>query len=339
MTTSVGIKALRKIQGGAESTDASGTPVAATWLWRGMGVIDDQREVVFVDEDIGYLSGVDRTYIPRLAAALTMTDIEATFEQLPYIFEAGIEAEASTQDGAGSGYIYEYDFPTTAQNDIRTYTLEGGDNVESEEMEYSFVQNFNITGSAGEALFVNADWMGRQVSTADFTGAIAIPAVEEILFSKGKLYIDPSTDTIGTSLISNSLLSMDLSVNTGLVPVFTAEGNLYFSFIKTSADELEVLLDITFEHDSNSQAEKVNWRNESARIIRLLFEGSALGTTGTDYGVKSFIIDLAGKWENFEPLDDQDGNDILTGTFRARYNSDAALFGRMTVVNELSALT
>jgi len=206
-------------------------------------------------------------------------------------------------------------------------------------MEYSFVQNFNITGSAGEALFVNADWMGRQVSTADFTGAIAIPAVEEILFSKGKLYIDPSTDTIGTSLISNSLLSMDLSVNTGLVPVFTAEGNLYFSFIKTSADELEVLLDITFEHDSNSQAEKVNWRNESARIIRLLFEGSALGTTGTDYGVKSFIIDLAGKWENFEPLDDQDGNDILTGTFRARYNSDAALFGRMTVVNELSALT
>ena len=51
-----GVKALRKVQLGLEST--KGTAVAATALWRGTGTIEDKREVVFPDEDIGYLSGV-----------------------------------------------------------------------------------------------------------------------------------------------------------------------------------------------------------------------------------------------------------------------------------------
>jgi hypothetical protein len=87
-------------------------------------------------------------------------------------------------------------------------------------------------------------------------------------------------------------------------------------------------------------AEKAAWRAGTARLIQLKFEGSALTTTDdlATYDVKTFIINLAGKWEKFGPLDDQDGDDVVTGTFRARYNAEAARFAEIIVVNEVETM-
>jgi hypothetical protein len=311
--------------------------VAATTLWRGSGTIDDQREVKFSEEDIGYVSGLDRTYVPKVLAALSLDDVEATFEQLPYILAAGVKNVVSgAADGTGSDKVYAYPFPTTSVNSIKTYTLEGGDNQQEEEVEYAFVEAFKLSGKPGEAVMMSADWRGRQVTASTKTGALAVPTVEEILFSKGKLYIDAVGGTLGTTQKSNTFLGMDLSVKTGWIPVFTADGNLYFSFHKSTMPE--VTLDITFEHDGTATAEKANWRNQTARQIRLDFDGSAVTTPGTDFSTKKLRIDLAGKWEKFEKLDENDGNDIVKGTFRVRYNATAALFAEIKVVNELASL-
>ncbi len=330
-----GIRKLRKIQLFLET--AAGTAGAATTIWRGQGTIEDQRQVIFPDEDIGYLSGVDRAYTPNLLAALTMDDTPATFEQLPYLLAAGVENVVSgTTDTGGSGKIYTYTMSTTAAQTLKTYTIEGGDNQEVEEMEYSFVESFNLTGSSSEAVMMGAEWKGRQVTVSGFTTTATLPAVEEILFNKAVLYIDTAGGTIGTTTKSNTLLGFDLAVTTGVVPVFAGDGQLYFSFTKIA--EPEVTLGVTFEHDATSAAEKVAWRANTARQVRLKINGSALTTAGSGYTYKTLIVDLAGKWETFDKIDEQDGNDIVTGTLRARYNSTAALFAEFVVVNELSSL-
>jgi hypothetical protein len=203
-------------------------------------------------------------------------------------------------------------------------------------MEYGFVESFKLSGKGGEALMMSAEWKGRQIVVSSFTTAATLPTVEEILFSKGLLFIDTAGGTIGATTKSNTLLGMDLDAKTGIVPVFAADGQLYFSFTKTT--EPEVLLKVTFEHDATAQAEKIAWRAGTARQIRLKWSGSALTTAGTTYTYKTLIIDLAGKWEKFDKLGEQDGNDIVTGTFRARYNATAALFAEMIVVNELASL-
>lgn len=329
-----GIKLLRKLQLGRETT--AGTAVAATTIWRGMGTLEDQRETVFVEEDIGYLSGVDRTYQPRLQAALSMPSVPATFEQLPHILDAGIAVATPAADSTGSGDVYTYTFPTTSAPTVKTYTLEGGDNEAAEEIEYAFVQSFTLEGSAGEALMVSAEWLGRQVSTSSFTTTATLPTVEEILFSKGKLYIDAADGTIGTTQKASTLLSATLNVNTGMAPVFTADGNLYFTFTKNVGSE--VTLDITFEHDGTATAEKAAWRAQTPRLIRLQWEGAALGTAG-NYTYKTLRVDLAGRWESFAALEDQDGNDVVTGTFRARYNATASKYAEIVVVaDDMAAL-
>ena len=330
-----GIKALRRLQLGVEAV--SGTAVAATALWRGLGTMEDTREVVFVEEDVGFLSGLDRTYTPRLGAALTMDDTEATYEQLPYVLAAGVEnVITGGADGAGSGKIYLYSFPTTAPKTTRTYTIEGGDNHQAYRMEYGFVRSFSLAGVAGEAWKISVDWLGRQMAKNAFTAAPATPVVEEALFSRTKLYIDAVGGTIGTTLKSNTLLGATLNVDTGLREVETADGNIFFAFTKQVGPE--ITLDITLEHDASAITEYDAWVAETPRQIRLLTDGTLLTTAGTNYSRKTLKIDLAGKWEKFEKLGERDGNDILAGTFRARFNATAALYANIVVVNQLASL-
>lgn len=322
-----GVKTLRKLLLGKETTP--GTAVAATTYWRGLGTIEDTLEVVHPDEDVGILGGLDRAYIPKLGAALEMEDTEATFEQLPYILEAGVDSQTPAQDGAGTLYISTYTIPTTTQGDWKTYTIEAGDDHAAEEMEHSVVEEFSLKGKGGEALMMSAKWIGRQVTPSTFTGSLSIPTVEEILFSKGKLYIDGAATFPATTLRTSTFLEMELKVKTGLAPFLTGEGNLYFTGIKRVAPEF--MLDITFEHDAVSVAEKVAWRAGTTRSVRIDFTGSV--GTGTTYSNKKLIIDLLGKIEKIEKMGEQDGNDIIKTTMRARYNGTAASAGRFLVVN------
>ena len=153
--------------------------------------------------------------------------------------------------------------------------------------------------------------------------------------NKGKLYIDPSTDSVGTTQKSATLLSMELNVTTGWQAIETGDGNLYFSSVKRVGDECE--LQITFEHDTSAVTEINAWRNQTERVIRLIWTGTALTTPGTHL-TKKLTIDMYGKWKEFEPLDDQDGNSVVTGTFHVGYSTAGLKKLSFAVVNELTAL-
>jgi len=331
-----GITKLSYVQLGKEGT--AGSEAAATVIWRGNGAFEDETEVQFVEENVGYLSGVDRTAIYKVGGTLPLEDTPATFEQLPYLLDAGVDSVTGVQDGAGSGYIYTYNFPKTVADTATpaTYTCEAGNNQQEEQFLYGFVESFGLSGAAGEALNMNGVFRGRQIATGTKTASLSLVDVEEIAFSNGKLYIDAVDTAFGTTLKSNTLLEATLEVDTGLRAVHTGDGALYFTFTKNVGPE--ITLDITFEHDTTAVSEKAAWRAETARKLRLIFEGSTFAQAGTAYSKKTLIIDLVGKWETFEAIGDSDGNATVSGTFRARYNSTAAAFAQIVIVNALSAL-
>jgi len=303
--------------------------VPADIVWRGVGSIHDNMDLVFPTEDIGMLVPAGRSYIARYEAGLTLDEVEATFEQLPHLFEMGIESVTPTGTTSFT-YTYVMPFASTdlvASTDLATYTVEAGDNVAEEEFAFGFARSIQLTGSAGQAVMMSAEIVGRQVEPGTFTTGIALQTVEEILFSKGKLYIDNVKAFPATTQISNQLLGMSLSINTGWLPVYTADGALYFSFIKQTTPE--VTLQITFEHDTTAVAEKAAWRAQTPRIIRIKFDGS---------DGKSLAIDIAGKWESFDVLGEQDGNDIVSGTFRGTYNATVGGMFQTAITNTLSAL-
>lgn len=326
-----GVRGLRRLQFGKETV--AGTAVAATTYMRGTGTIKDLTRVVHAKEDVGILGGTDRAYIDKVGGELEFEQ-EATFEQVCYPLEGGIDSQTPTQDGAGNLYINTFTVPTTTQGDWKTFTIEGGDDQQEEEMAYGHCPEFSLKGKAGETLMLTHKWVGRQVAPSTFTGSLTLPTVEEILFSKGKLYIDAASTFPATTQKTNTFLEMELKVKSGLLANFTADGELYFTFVKRVMPEF--MLDITFEHDATSVAEKAAWLALTSRSLRIDFTGST--GTGTTYSAKHLIIDMLGKWESFDKLGESDGNDVVKGTMRCRYNGTGASAGRIIVVNKNTAL-
>lgn len=321
----------RKIQWGLETT--AGTAVAADTIYRGQGLLEDTREIVEAPEDVGYISGVDRVYTQSLGATLSMDAVPATYEFLPVVLSCGINQDTSgTADGVGSDYIYSHAGATTTAPTLATLTLEAGDAQRVDEMEYSFVESFTLEGQAGQPLNLSANWIGRQATDAEFTGALSLADVHEIMFSQGKLYIDTAGGTIGTTQVSGTLLGMSLNVTTGATAQFGANGQLYFE--KQAMGEPDMTLELTYEHNSSAEAEITAWRNKTARQMRLIWEGDAFETAGTTYSNYTFIMDFAGKYLDVSTLEDQDGNDTVRCTFKPRYNVTADLFAEFVVVNE-----
>ena len=330
-----GIAPLRFVQVGA--CVLNGTTDIPTTVMRLTGVLDDLTEVQFPDENVGIIGGVNRSYIAKTGGEIPLEG-DATFEQLPSIFNGGIHTATPTTD-TGTGYVYTYNLQYTstdplASTDITYMVIEAGDNQQAEIMRSGFVREITLSGEQGAALMINAVVEGQTVATTTVTSGLSIPTVESILFSKGKLYIDPSTDTIGTTQKSATLLSMELKLN-GWQAIQVGDGQLHFTSTKLTNNEAE--LSITFEYDGSATAEIVNWRAQNERALRLIWTGSTL-TSGGTYTTKTLRIDLYGKWADFEPIDEQDGNDIVTGKFRVGYSSGGAKKGTIIVVNELSTL-
>lgn len=331
-----GVKGLRRIQLGQEVTP--GTGVATTAIWRGTGTPQDELEVVYVPEDIGLAVPTDRTHIAKLGALFTFDETPATYEQIMYPMEAGIKTQITGVSDSGSGFIYTYPFPTTAANTIKTFTLEGGDNQQEEEMAYCFVESLSLSGEQGGALMVTSNWRGRQLAASTFTAAPTLPTVEDILFSKGILGIDVVGAAYGNTPKSNTLLAMNFNLTTGFVASDPGDGQLYFMFHKYAPTVFNGDLSVTFEHDDTSVAEKAAWRAQTARKLQFKFTGSTL-TSGGTYTVKTLLINLTGKWTTFAKIDERNGNDIVTGTFQVRYNATVAGAGSIIVVNEVAAVT
>lgn len=331
----------RKTQIGKETT--AGTAVAATTVWRGPASgLEDVREPVFVNEQVGIAIPSLRAYTPQIGGAWSQEATEATFEQLPYILQAGIKKVASPTNDAGSGAsgkIWTFDVGLTSANTIQTYTIETGDNQQAEEMEYSFVTDFTLSGERGQAVMMSSNWQGRQVKDTTFTNSLTVPTVSEMMAGNAALFIDDSGGTIGSTAKTATLLSWQLNVTTGWRAKYVLDKNqLYFDYHYFDPATFAGEFSATYEYNAVGVAERGKWRDNKPRLIRLNVEGPALTTGGTGYQKKTLRIDMATAYTKFDPISDDDGNTVVTVTGRIGYSATDTLGLKLIVVNELSAL-
>jgi hypothetical protein len=165
-----GIKALRRLQFGREVTP--GTGVLPTAMWRGEGVLKTEAPVEFPPEDVGSISGLDRSYNAWVGATMAIAPTPATFEQLCYLLSMGIKlVQTGAADGAGTGKIYTYPLPTTSRNTIRTSTMEGGDDHQMETSTHVFAEEITLTSKAKEAWMVSANLRGKKPTVNTLTAS------------------------------------------------------------------------------------------------------------------------------------------------------------------------
>jgi hypothetical protein len=331
-----GVTLERKMQLGGETV--AGTAVPATCIHRGpANSIEDTRVIVNPEENVGYNVPLARVYTPEVGAGYDQPDCEMTFEyihELPASIKSVVSGSALS---TGSGILYDYPFPTTSgSHTFKTFTLEAGNNAEAAEMEYAFVDKWGISGEEKKALmWKGVHWTGRQRTSTTFTASLSPIAVEEILFSKGKLYVDSTGGTIGSTQKTNTWLGFELNCESGILPVTTGDGNLFFSFAKSTGIKLSG--SIIVEDDSTATGLQSDWLANTIKLVRMDFVGSATGSSAP-YANKLLRIDMAIFINKVNTLDSKNGNDTRKVDFTVVYSIADALFANIKVVNKLAAL-
>ena len=220
------------------------------------------------------------------------------------------------------------------------YTVEVGDNKRNIETAYGVVTDWVVEGSGGvetDALMMSATIAGRQFDAVTKT-TLSAPTVADAFFPRTSLYIDAVAGTIGTNQKTGMMLGWRLAYTSGVVPLYTGGGNLYFESAQLRKEPSMVLeIDLLETADMLTQVD--NWIAGTPILLRLQELGPALATSAT-HTYKTIRFDLPGTWENFgEPQVVADGSTYRTGTFVSHYDATASLGPSVVVVNELSALT
>ena len=350
-----GRKSLRRLQIGRETV--AGTSAAATIRLRvSEAVIEDVLEIKEIEEQVGILGGPDRTAITKLGGKISIGSQPVAFQVLPYFMAMGLGAPTLSTQGSttSADRLFIANIATNAAPTVSTYTFEGGDDFEVERMTYGFCPRLVLEGSAGDTLNFSADIEGRGVTTAsNFATTATLRNVEDILVSKGKVYIDAISGSFGATQIAGQILGVSVGFAPQFEKKFTADGSLDFNHANYEGQTITGAL--TMEVDTVTTNAKYDWRQQTPRLLRLLFQGSQL-TTATDgkvyttgagatgvsaWGYKTLCVDLPIKWTKLSAMADQNGNDIVTGNFRARYNTanSTAGNGRVLVCLDASDIT
>ena len=112
---------LRKAQIGLETVNggAAGTAVSPTVILSGTPSNRDISGYKQIPENVNSMQDFADTYQTFKKGQMMLPGLGVSFEQLPYILAASIRGKVNgVQDGAGSGYIYEFTVLNSAE-DIR----------------------------------------------------------------------------------------------------------------------------------------------------------------------------------------------------------------------------
>lgn len=320
-------------------------------IWRGIaGQIADEREVIFPEEQIGVFGGgLDRTYIAKLMASMDVPETELTFEQGDWLFlAAGLVPQFTdatgvfgSQQGLSNTVTQQLTVPTFTAPTTYAYGVTSGDNAESEEMGHALTTDLTISFAGGEAVKISGNMMGAygtraqapRGTTGEFT---ELTNVEAVLAGRGTVRF--AIGSVGfTQVPVGNILGGEVTFTPRWEPKFFVDsGVLYYEEAVFTGIDIEGNLmyeqQATGSYSAAGSAGQVErFRNQTAQAMWLEFAGGTI-PNGTTFANKTFRMILPFKWSEVDALDDMNGNDTRTISFKSHYNPAYPELGRGTVL-------
>lgn len=325
----MGLAALKRIQGGKESTP--GTAVAATAKWMGVtaGHMLGDREIRQPEEDRGNLSLAFRSYTPTLLWQDTLRG-SLTYEDAIIPIAMAIRGGVAPTTVDTSARLWTFAPNLTAATSPDTFTVEIGDDTQAYEASYCFATGLELTGAVEEEVQMSVPIVGRQLSTTTFTGALTDRTVESALAMKTTLHMDDTGGTIGTTLKSGMLLDWRWNLPAYYVTKRHMDGNQFFT--SHSQVRLRPELELTVEFVSGVATLRTKYTGETRQLVRLRTTGSQVGATSA---LKTLTIDGAYKITAFDTLDERNGASIVRMTLMGEYDATWGKLIELQVQNSL----
>lgn len=337
----MGEAALSKVQYGVEAVN--GTAVAADNMFLLGGpapAIAPDYKNELIEEATGVRArGVrvrngDVKYISD-----TLRFQHAYFQALPVLFSCGLMGNVTpAEQNVGEGdYLWDFDPSMTASNDIDSLTIENGDNVDAFEREYVMFEGYRIQfdipqGAENAPVLIEGQYFARQNTKTSFTGAIAIPTVNNINAKLIQMYVDTAWANLGNT-VKTILRKGDIQIMTGVHAKMLGSANKYFD--THGEGVIGLVASFTFEGTSVADDLSDLAAAGTKSFLRLAVEGPQIAA-GDNH---SLIIDAAGFWRDpVKMAEVSAGNNLHTMVFESMYDTTASKILRVQTTTNVSAI-
>lgn len=244
------LDALFEVQLGLEATDAWGTEVASTVKM--MGVEDLTISPIITaemeDELRGTLQPGYRSHIRAAHGEASMSGL-LEIDDFPYLL-ANLGGPVAGDTDAAGNFTHSFSVPTEDSDaaDARSFTLMKTDRIDTYSLLGATISELSVEGESGGPIMYDASFMGKLVTT-DVHAALSDRVTKPAMGHMGQLYIDPSSDAVGTTEIANQAYSFSLSL-TNNRHFLTHIGNLNPSGYREGKYEGSLSLSIEASTDS-----------------------------------------------------------------------------------------
>jgi hypothetical protein len=263
-----------KLQVGIETV--AGTAVPAT-------------KVIATEDGGDYTHDITRTEVNEISGVFVARDdvdlVEIAtlgvrhvldFEQVLLPLLTGIESVA----GVGTPLVvWTFEPSMAAPADLDTATFEvsytdGTTRHVEEEFAFGQCRSFNVNLAFNELAMLEAEYFGRAPGASTFTTSLAVPARELIASNRFGVYIDDTWAGLGTTQVSGLVRSATLSMETGVAPNYTLDGQTNIDHTKIRRGRLSGTLALTMEVDAAFAAELAKFKSGALRFFMLKATGA-----------------------------------------------------------------
>lgn len=322
---------LRRTQAVLEAV--RGTQLAATRRVYGKGLMTDKTNIIRpTNEQRGSLDMYFRSQAGQIQDTFPY-DGTVTYEDLAWWFQMALK-------GAVTGALrntaaYDYIFvPTQATDDLKSATIEWGDDTQAWKSGFAMVDTFDIVAVYGQGLTFKAGIMTDDWATATFTGALSDRTTEDALAQFSKLAIG-AAGAVPSSYLTGRLIGWTFSVKNHLTPKYFMDGAGQ-KFTGMGRGAREYALQMTQEGNAATITERANFDSNTPRVVRITVTGTNIATSSPPTA-KTIDLVLAGIWTAYDP-GDNNTNTIFTGTLEGQYDTALAYVTSATVTNGLVTL-
>jgi len=268
--------------------------------------------------------------------------MEWEFSNTPLIYDQLQQFLAMTYKGAvapsaGPPYTWTYTRDPLADPalDSRTFEMRQTDGTTPNDIEFAYgmCQSLEISGAENEALRMAARGFGRRIQSSTLTAAQALPTVVIPPMALSSVYIDSTWATIGTTNVAGQVLGWKYRIESGVVPLMTADArsDLDFTVHVLDWNEVKFALEIVMLANASGQ-----WATEKTAAEALTLRAVEIRAVVSSNASLKLRLLAKHTMGSVFPSDLQDGQRVVTLALEG--STDNTNVAEAILINTASAL-
>jgi hypothetical protein len=257
-----------------------------------------------------------------------------SYSELAYILAANIAAPTSAQQGATTAYKHTYVSATSAEDTIKSFTVEQGGAIRAHKFTYGIIPEVELTFNR-DGIEVGGSMLGQRLQD-NITLTASPTSLEEkpILPADVDVFSDATSGGLGTTKLLR-VLEATVTLGDRFNPVWVLDSTKD-SFVAHVEAEPNAQLTLMMEADAQGMTPLGDMRTGTTKFIRIVATSDDLAGTAFPY---KFQFDGACKVAEVGDFSDEDGVYAIEYTFDLVHDATWGKAYQAEATNKLTAIT